>query len=763
MSRAGGVARHTFVHLLVVVVLVLLTVLAVAAAGTQRAARAEGERGLEQASDLVAQLLAGRGRSLAGGARVFVQGPYFRTLVAERRRDDILDQTLEAAEQLEASWVFITDANGVLVAKSDEPSAAGDAMSGIPLVAGALRGQVTTGFGGSGDSLLFLATAVPIMAPGGTPFGVLVATSRLDSALAADMALATASNLVFYVRTPDGAVHVSASTMPLSAADRAALARRLSPAPDSVAESAMSAVTGATSEVRQREASQPAGTAASATRQPTVRAPGQRLVLRDSSWISYASALNTAGGAEVGGYLVLRAATGDQRGMASLRLALVIALLLGVMLAAGAALLMARRMADPLQEMTAAIHRFVAQGDWPAFTRRRESHTATAPRGEQQPAVAEVAALTDAIGVLARTLHDRAQLAELIAPVLAERETTGTPADSATPLLSRRSRRAEVALSLPMTPRGDSHLLQLEEGTWLAHRYRIEATRGGGATAVVYDATDRATGTRVALKMLRPELVPREPAVREALADALRRTRSVQHRQVARVIDVGDVQGTLFVTAELVDGVDLDDVMRRGGALAPAALDALARQLLAAVMAVHAAGVVHGDIKPTNIRITPAGDLKLTDLTLANLLARQGSGVRPRAATPEHGVLALDVTGRVVGAPVGSPAYLAPERLIGAPASVAADLFAVGVVLQEAWSGEAPRFADSPVDRLAGALRDSHEATVVADSAVSTAVTSRIATLITRLTAAEPGDRPDSAMSALALLDNESASSPPRE
>ncbi|MFN9423893.1 hypothetical protein, partial [Gemmatimonas sp.] len=98
------------------VVVLLAIVLGVATAGARRAARNSARQSLEQSADLVAQLLAGRGRSLGGGARVFVQGPYFRTLVAERRRDDILDQTFEAAEQLEASWVFITDDTGNLIA-----------------------------------------------------------------------------------------------------------------------------------------------------------------------------------------------------------------------------------------------------------------------------------------------------------------------------------------------------------------------------------------------------------------------------------------------------------------------------------------------------------------------------------------------------------------------------------------------------------------------------------------------------------------------
>ena len=91
------VTARVFVGAVAIVALVLGTVFTVARTEARRTTDASAARALEQSADLVAQLLAGRGRSLAGGARVFVQGPYFRTLVAESRRDDILDQTFEAA------------------------------------------------------------------------------------------------------------------------------------------------------------------------------------------------------------------------------------------------------------------------------------------------------------------------------------------------------------------------------------------------------------------------------------------------------------------------------------------------------------------------------------------------------------------------------------------------------------------------------------------------------------------------------------------
>ena len=127
-----GLTGRVFLSSAGIVCAVLLAAFVVASRSGRSAARAEERRVLEQAADLTAQLLSGRSRSLAGGARVFVQGPYFRALVAERRRDDILDQSFEAAEQLGADWVFVTDERGFLSAKSDEPAVSGLPMGDVP-------------------------------------------------------------------------------------------------------------------------------------------------------------------------------------------------------------------------------------------------------------------------------------------------------------------------------------------------------------------------------------------------------------------------------------------------------------------------------------------------------------------------------------------------------------------------------------------------------------------------------------------------------
>jgi sensor domain CHASE-containing protein len=156
MPRLGlraprSLASRVFLGGSIVVVAVLALVFVILSRWAERSGEAVVQRELEQSLDLVAQFLAGRQRGLTGGARVFVQAPYFRAIVAENRRDDIIDQTFEAVSQLDADWVFIVDERGILLAKSDEPSASGADLGGVPLIAGALQGRVTSGFGVSRD------------------------------------------------------------------------------------------------------------------------------------------------------------------------------------------------------------------------------------------------------------------------------------------------------------------------------------------------------------------------------------------------------------------------------------------------------------------------------------------------------------------------------------------------------------------------------------------------------------------------------------
>ncbi|QJR35264.1 protein kinase domain-containing protein [Gemmatimonas groenlandica] len=677
------VTARVFVGAVTIVALVLGTVFTVARTEARRAAAAGAVRALEQSADLVAQLLAGRGRSLAGGARVFVQGPYFRTLVAESRRDDILDQTFEAAEQLDASWVFITDASGMLVAKSDEPSASGDQLANVSLISGALRGQVMTGFGGSGDSALFQATAVPVAAPGGSPFGVLVATRLLDSALAVDIATATGSELVFYVRTADGVAHVAASTMTRDTSLREA--------------------------VRSRASGQ---------------AP---LVIDGREWITHATALNTAGGTEVGGYLVLRRAEVEVPAIAALRRAMAIASALGLLLAVVAALVAHRVVGAPAGRLE--------------HERQVLARELSAARGDLQDHVALSRLLSPDVATLVTAEH----------PVATETSR------SILPLRHRVERTLSLprALPLPILSEADSDTTPFALGSTVAKRYRIDAILGERDRGVLYRALDLHRGELVALGVVRPERLFLDDDARALLAADVAKASRVVHPHVAQVRDVGDDHGVPFVASEFVPGVSLASVLRQWGTLPVDGVIALARQLLRALAAAHAEQVIHGDIKPSDIRIVAGGQVKLAGFGIARALrdAAQRAQSVQRAGD-------ASLSGRVTGATVGTPEYLAPEQLIGASASFASDLYALGLVLHECLAGHAPQRHDMPVTLIGGRLGDEPGAHARSDAI---AWPLPLDTLIASMTENDLANRAHSAADVLERLERLETSAAPRE
>lgn len=701
----------------------MLVALTTASRAARRSADDTARRNLEQSADLVAQLLAGRERSLAGGARVFVQGPYFRTLVAERRRDDILDQTFEAAEQLDARWVFITDGDGTLLAKSDEPSATGDPLGRVPLVSGALRGQVTSGFGASGDSLLFQASGVPVALPGGAPFGVLVATRLVDSTVAADMRAATASDVLFYVRDSAGAPHVVSASRPITPALQAAIASEFS------------------------ASSNTAGSAVPALR--------RELTVGDSTWLVQSASLTTAGGDVIGGFLVLRGQDDALATLAGVRRSLVLAGALGFLLALGAAWMAARSVTRPVRALVVAMRR-AADGNYAAPL---TESVADADSGS------EIGSLARAFDDLLVDLRDKEFLSATSAAAVAVDESRRAAEEAEAERGSKR--RSEKVLSFTGgTASAAPHVL-VQRGHVLAGRYRIETMLGSGGMGIVYRARDRELGETIAIKLIRPEVIDADPgervSARERLKEELRLARRVTHRNVVRTHDIGESDGVPFFTMEYVEGASLSTVIRVRGSLPAPAVLSLARQLLRGLAAAHEQHVVHGDLKPQNLLIGPNGVLKITDFGVSRVV-RAAPTTRERvpsdsaADIPSLNQRRELAAGHVGGAVVGTPEYLAPEQLMGAVPTVASDLYAVGVVLHECIVGTTPYGADTPMAFLASKLRDDAEAPsraptlVTAESRAEHEVPVELERLIRELTAADPAQRPASAADVLARL-----------
>jgi serine/threonine-protein kinase len=188
------------------------------------------------------------------------------------------------------------------------------------------------------------------------------------------------------------------------------------------------------------------------------------------------------------------------------------------------------------------------------------------------------------------------------------------------------------------------------------------------------------------------------------------------------VFDAGEDEGDLYLVMELVEGPTLADRLAHGGSMPVDEATKISVQVLAGLAAAHAAGVVHRDVKPANVLITPSGDVKLADFGIAT----------------RFDAIASNVT--AVGLVVGTPGYLAPERLRGEPATPAADVYSVGVMLFEMLGGHMPFPGTSPAERTAGAKRTARDVRSIRPD-----VPSSLSAAIGRALSFDPNARQESA------------------
>ncbi len=201
-------------------------------------------------------------------------------------------------------------------------------------------------------------------------------------------------------------------------------------------------------------------------------------------------------------------------------------------------------------------------------------------------------------------------------------------------------------------------------GFAFTERYRIVSLLGRGAMGEVYRADDLRLEQPVALKFL-PEGMTHDAEARDRLFAEARNARSVAHPNVCRVYDIGEFNGRVFLTMEDIDGEDLASLLRRIGRLPGTKALEIARQVCAGLAAAHERGILHRDLKPSNVMIDGRGTARITDFGLA---------VNAERASP------ADVAGTMP--------YMAPERFRGAPATVQSDVYALGLILYETFTGQ---------------------------------------------------------------------------
>ncbi len=263
-------------------------------------------------------------------------------------------------------------------------------------------------------------------------------------------------------------------------------------------------------------------------------------------------------------------------------------------------------------------------------------------------------------------------------------------------------------------------------GTILAERYRIVGLLGKGGMGEVYRADDLRLGQPVALKFLSEQLATDRRAL-ERLYREVRIARQVSHPNVCRVYDLGELDGHPFISMEFIRGEELSSLLRRIGRLPADKATEIARQICAGLAAAHNRGVLHRDLKPANVMIDEHGNARLTDFGIA--------------------ALAEDIRSEEIRA--GTPSYMSPEQLAGKELTTRSDIYSLGLVLYELFTGK--KAFDAPTLTELLHLRNS-DTTPTTPSSLVQNIDPLVEGVILRCIEKDPDRRPASALQVAAAL-----------
>src|SRR5437588_20286 len=263
-------------------------------------------------------------------------------------------------------------------------------------------------------------------------------------------------------------------------------------------------------------------------------------------------------------------------------------------------------------------------------------------------------------------------------------------------------------------------------GTIFGERYRIVGLLGKGGMGEVYRADDLKLSQPVALKFL-PEHLLSDGAALARFHREVRVARQVSHRNVCRVYDIGEVDGRHFLSMEFIKGEELSSLLRRIGRLPETKALQIARQICAGLAAAHDVGVLHRDLKPSNVMIDEHGNARITDFGLAGLSEE----------------FREDETH------AGTPAYMAPEQLEGKTFTVRSDIYSLGLVLYELFTGR-KAFEAATLNELIKLRRS--DATPTNPTSIVKELDPVIERVIERCIQKDPAQRPSSALQVAAAL-----------
>jgi serine/threonine-protein kinase len=521
-----------------------------------RLARDTIREGLQETREVWKAIQADRFDKLRLGVRVLANDPYFKAALIELDQATTLDSLAERGMDLDADFMLATDWDGVLVARTDNPTASGDDLSEDPLVLAAFEGDESATLWQEGDGL---ATAVAVPMLTGPEFvGVLIAGYVIDEEVAAQIRRLTRSEIA-YVLQGLGQPRLVVSSL----GSREEALTGLLDAPELVL----------------------------AGDEPF------EIDLAGERFIGVRIPLLTSDEEEIGVALALRSLSAETAGFREFRKSL-IAVSLGVMvLALLVAWFAATRITGPVRTLVGLVDR--------------------ARDGSFSGAVA--VGTRDEIGILARAfnglladLREKDEAIQYLREGLtALRQATPTPPPPLAPDDETLAAAGET-LAMPATGR------ELQTGEVFANRYEILDSIGKGGMGLVYRARDRQLDEEVAIKLLRADAMSKDQKLLDRFKQEVKHARRITHHNVLRTHDFGEADGVPFISMEYLEGVTLKQLIKGRGPLPLGVALSFAKQMCRGLAAAHGRGVVHRDIKPHNMLILPeSSELKIMDFGIA--------------------------------------------------------------------------------------------------------------------------------------------------
>jgi serine/threonine-protein kinase len=228
--------------------------------------------------------------------------------------------------------------------------------------------------------------------------------------------------------------------------------------------------------------------------------------------------------------------------------------------------------------------------------------------------------------------------------------------------------------------------VDLSSGSLFHGRYEIMGPLGRGGMGMVYKARDKVLDEVVAIKVLRPDFA-QDPKMAERFKGEIKNARKIRHRNVCAIHDYGEDRGLLYISMEFIDGVDLKHVLREKGGLESRQAYDVAIQVAEGLQAVHDAGIIHRDLKTPNIMVDAQGVARLMDFGIAKRQGAEGT---------------MTATGQVVG----TPEYMSPEQAQGRKVDFRSDIYALGIVTYEIFTGQVPFRGETPISTILKHLHD---------------------------------------------------------